>query len=586
MHITIGGRNMETPTNGCEDLSVNMAPKEEAQEIPQFDIQELDVFTEEDKPQVEVPQVVPGGRPQPPPSLSSSCVAEHRSQLADGATPGTPAAVPDNTLFGFGQFTTPMSKRRIELDWFVEDFNVHRTRVRDKALPSNCPPYLESPLLDPLILPGCWTFRLFPYYRGEVKKNALRVDPSHKPLIAPSPKKFTGCVALFLFGRTAIEVNSSVTVSILDAKGEPIMTRSTGDNFQLFTVKPAVMMGFEDFIKDKQTDLLNSAIGSDGVLRLRIEVQLFCSSSPTMFLPGMFLLHDVKNVLTSLAGRLPSEEGPLADAVFLAGPGGERVYCSKFLLYSRCPGLRSLLHDQGSGLVIIPDEEFSVDIIRDFCFYLYFDVCPILQTVKDAVVSCRPHPRKARCTHVESPSEFAFSVELPPGSVLGADPNSQVKTKGKTASRISSRAPTRASTPQHAEGEVSNLAFLLKLYQMAHKYDFKSLFAAVERAIVPQLNIVTAGSILEAAERCNALNITAAARRVMGLVESPGSVRQLGLCHRPEEIQEETHRSNANSSAFVPDVVFKRQDTDSAASSHCLADAASAGGCPSPVVSN
>ncbi|CBZ51124.1 conserved hypothetical protein [Neospora caninum Liverpool] len=513
MHITIGGRNMETPTNGCEDLSVNMAPKEEAQEIPQFDIQELDVFTEEDKPQVEVPQVVPGGRPQPPPSLSSSCVAEHRSQLADGATPGTPAAVPDNTLFGFGQFTTPMSKRRIELDWFVEDFNVHRTRVRDKALPSNCPPYLESPLLDPLILPGCWTFRLFPYYRGEVKKNALRVDPSHKPLIAPSPKKFTGCVALFLFGRTAIEVNSSVTVSILDAKGEPIMTRSTGDNFQLFTVKPAVMMGFEDFIK---------------------------------------------------AGRLPSEEGPLADAVFLAGPGGERVYCSKFLLYSRCPGLRSLLHDQGSGLVIIPDEEFSVDIIRDFCFYLYFDVCPILQTVKDAVVS----------------------LELPPGSVLGADPNSQVKTKGKTASRISSRAPTRASTPQHAEGEVSNLAFLLKLYQMAHKYDFKSLFAAVERAIVPQLNIVTAGSILEAAERCNALNITAAARRVMGLVESPGSVRQLGLCHRPEEIQEETHRSNANSSAFVPDVVFKRQDTDSAASSHCLADAASAGGCPSPVVSN
>ncbi|KFG62712.1 hypothetical protein TGRUB_289740 [Toxoplasma gondii RUB] len=461
-------------------------------------------------------------------------------------------------------------------------------RSSTETLPSNCPPYLESPLLDPLILPGCWTFRLFPYYRGEVKKNALRVDPSHKPLIAPSSRKFTGCVALFLFGRTAIEVNSSVTVSIVDVKGKTLLTRSTGNNFQLFTVKPAVMMGFEDFIKDKQSDLLKAALGADGVLRLRIEVQLFCSNSPTMFLPGMFLLHDVKNVLTSLGGLLPTEEGPLADAVFLAGPGGERVYCSKFLLYTRCPALRSLLHDQGSGIAVIPEEEFSVDIVRDFCFYLYFDVCPILQTVKDDVVSCRPKQRKTKPgnTHVDSPSEFAFSVEMPSGSVLGADSNSRIKAKCKMVSRNSSRAPTRASTPQHADGEVSTLAFLLKLYQMAYKYDFKCLFSAVERAIVPQLNIVTAGSILEAAERCKALNITSAARRVMGLVESPASVRQVGLCHRPEEIQEETHVSHGDSSASIPDVVFKRQDTDSAASSHCLPDGVSAGGCPSPVVSH
>ncbi|KEP60283.1 UNVERIFIED_CONTAM: hypothetical protein HHA_289740 [Hammondia hammondi] len=565
-----------------------MVLQEEVQESPQFCGQELELFTGEEKYKVEAPRAVSSERPQPPPSLSSSCVAEHRSLLAGCATPGSPAAVPDNTLFGFGQFTTPMSKKRIELDWFVEDFNVHRTRVRDKALPSNCPPYLESPLLDPLILPGCWTFRLFPYYRGEVKKNALRVDPSHKPLIAPSSRKFTGCVALFLFGRTAIEVNSSVTVSIVDVKGKTLLTRSTGNNFQLFTVKPAVMMGFEDFIKEKQSDLLKAALGADGVLRLRIEVQLFCSNSPAMFLPGMFLLHDVKNVLTSLGGLLPTEEGPLADAVFLAGPGGERVYCSKFLLYTRCHALRSLLHDQGSGIAVIPEEEFSVDIVRDFCFYLYFDICPILQTVKDDVVSCRPKQRKTKAgnAHVDSPSEFAFSVEMPPGSVLGADSNSRIKTKGKMVSRNSSRAPTRASTPQHADGEVSTLAFLLKLYQMAHKYDFKCLFAAVERAIVPQLNIVTAGSILEAAERCKALNITSAARRVMGLVESPASVRQVGLCHRPEEIQEEAHVSHGDSSASIPDVVFKRQDTDSAASSHCLADGVSAGGCPSPVVSH
>eukprot|EP00920_Eleutheroschizon_duboscqi_P040466 GHVT01096893.1.p1 GENE.GHVT01096893.1~~GHVT01096893.1.p1 ORF type:complete len:264 (+),score=8.87 GHVT01096893.1:303-1094(+) len=156
------------------------------------------------------------------------CLPDSRSVVRPSSVPFPP---PDEGPTA--SYVTRFSKYSATFLWTIEDFKIHRSRIRTKELPRNQKHYLESPFIEPRKLPGKWWLRLFPCYNSS---------------IFPMARKNRLGVAIYLLAKPSANCNVNYTIQVIGDVGNVVAEVSTGTIFQLFSAGGLRTKGFDSFL--------------------------------------------------------------------------------------------------------------------------------------------------------------------------------------------------------------------------------------------------------------------------------------------------------------------------------------------------